>query len=89
MKNLSDYDKLNKKLNSVKLKRIFMILIIITYVSMLLFYLMIVHNSSLNLSYVLLIGLGVFIVSDLNNTINELELAIQQIDTNNEEDMEI
>ena len=73
----------------MKLKRIFIILIIITYVSMLLFYLMIVHNSSFNFSYVLLIGLGVFVVSDLNNTINELELAIQQIDTNNEEDMEI
>jgi hypothetical protein len=79
------YDEIEEKIKSKKWKLIMVYLMITAYTFLLLFYLMIVHNPTFQLSSLAPIAIGVFIASDLKNKIRKLEGDLEYIVRYNEE----
>lgn len=80
-----NYAEIEAKIKRKKYIRIIIILLMIPYTFLLLFYLMIIHNAQFQLSTLIPIALGVYILSDLKNKIRKLEGDLEYIVRYNKE----
>jgi hypothetical protein len=74
-----DYAEIEAKIKRKNLIFIIIILLMIPYTFLLLFYLMIIHNAQFQLSTLIPIALGIYIVADLRKKVRKLEGDLEYI----------